>query len=167
MIVSNASPLMYLSKLNKLNLMKELFKEIIIPKEVYDEVVVEGKKARFLDAYKVEKAVEDGWIKVKEVDIEKEFDEFSSEIDIGEIAVICLAKKMKPSLVLIDDASARTIAESLGFNVKGTLYVLLKAYKNKLITKGEVKDLVNRIVFSGFRISQEIYIQFLDELDKS
>ena len=166
MIISNASPLMYLSKLNKLSLVKNLFKEIVIPKEVYDEVVVNGKKGRFLDAYKVEKAINESWIKIKEIEIEKEFEEFSSEIDIGEIAVICLAKKIKPYLVLIDDASARTIAENLGFNVKGTLYVLIKSYKNNLITKKELKNTINELMILGFRISHEFYIQLLDELDK-
>lgn len=167
MIISNASPLMYLSKLNKLNLLRGLFKEIIIPKEVYNEVVTRGKEAGFLDAYKVEKAIEEGWLKIKEAKIEDELEEFAPEIDMGEIAVICLSKKLKPSLVLIDDASARTIAESQGFNVKGTVYVLIKAYKNNLITKKEAKNLINHLVIIGFRISHEFYIQLLEELEKA
>ncbi len=165
MIISNTSPLIYLGKIKKLQLLKKLFNEISIPKQVYDEII-KGKEEKFLDALIIEKAAGDGWIKVKDVEIDEEVEKFSSELDFGEVAVISLAKKLKPSLVLIDDASARTIAESFGFNVKGTLYVLLRAYRGKLVNKNEVKDLVNRIVFAGFRISQEIYIQFLDELDK-
>ena len=166
MILSNASPLIHLSKINKLVILKSLFNEITIPKEVYDEVITAGKEEKFLDALKVEKAVKEGWIKVRDNKINRDIKEFTTEIDSGEIALISLAINLKPQLMLIDDASARTIAESLGFNVKGTLYVLLKAYKKGLLKKDETKKIVNTLILSGFRISQEIYIRFLDELEK-
>ena len=167
MILSNSSPLIYLAKLGKLDILKTLFKEIIIPKEVYEEVVIKGKEEKFFDALKVENSVQEGWLKVKETTINKEIETLAPEIDLGEIALISLAKKLKPSLILIDDASARAIAESFGFNVKGTLYILLTAYKKKIIDKNEIKELINRLIVSGFRISQELYINLLGELEKS
>lgn len=166
MIISNSTPLIYLAKIGKLNLLKTLFKEIIIPKEVYEEVVVEGKNKKYFDALRIEKAVKEGWIKVKKIVLDNEVKSLAPEIEIGEVSLISLAKKLKPNLILIDDASARTITESFGFKVKGTLYVLLRAYKKKLINKKEVKDLINKLIFSGFRISQEIYIQVLSEIGK-
>lgn len=166
MIISNAGPLIYLAKLGKLNLLQRLFKDVIISKEVYEEVV-KGKEEKFFDALIIKKSIEEGWIKVKESKADKKISQFAPEIDQGEISTINLAKKFKPSLVLIDDASGRAIAESFGLNVKGTLYVLLRAYRKKLINKKEAKDSVNKLVFSGFRISQEVYIKVLEELDKS
>lgn len=166
MIVSNTSPLIYLAKIGKLELLKSLFKEIIIPRQVYDEIM-KGKEENYLDALFIESAVKDGWIIINETIIEKEFKNFSRELDLGELALLSLSIKLKPSLILIDDASARMIAESKGFNAKGTLYVLLKAYKEKIISKQEIKKCVNELVFSGFRISQEIYLKFLEEIDKS
>lgn len=167
MILSNSSPLIYLAKLGKLGILKELFKEIIIPKEVYEEVVIKGKEEKFFDALKVENSVKEGWLKVREVVIDKEIEILAPEIDLGEIELISLARKLNPHLILIDDASARTIAESFGFNVKGTLYILLTAYKKKIIDKTEIRDLINRIIVSGFRISQELYIRLMEELEKS
>ena len=158
---------MYLTKINKLNLLRELFKDIFIPKEVYEEVVIRGKEGNFLDALKVEKAVKDGWIKVNgTIILDKDLEKFASDIDLGEIAVINLAKKFKADLILIDDASARVIAESLGFKVKGTLYVLLQSYRNKILSKNETKDLLKLLVLEGFRISSELYVQILDALEK-
>ena len=167
MIVSNSSPLMYLTKINKLDLLNNLFKQIVIPKEVYEEVVVRGKEGNFLDALKVEKEIKDGWIIVNEtILVDKDVEKFSSWIDFGEIAVINLAKKSKADLILIDDSSARVIAESFGFKVKGTLYVLLTAYRNKIISKNEIKYLIKLLVSEGFRISTEFYAQILDEIEK-
>lgn len=166
MIVSNSGPLMYLTRISKLNLLKEIFKEIIIPKEIYEEVVVIGKEGHFLDAWKIEEAINQGWIKVQENIIDKELEKLFSQIDLGEIAVISLARKLKPDLVLIDDAFARFIAESFGFKVKGTIHVLLKAYSNKIIDKEEVKSLLRLLISEGFRMSSEFYAQVLDEIEK-
>lgn len=166
MIISNSCPLIYLTKINKLDLLKILFKEISIPKEVYEEVVVKGLEGNFLDALKVKNSIKENWIKVENIKITKEMSEFISEIDIGEISVINLARNIKPKLLLIDDASARAIAESFGFEVKGTLYILLKAYKHKLMTKDEIKLSLKDLVSNGFRISSELYVQILDSIEK-
>ncbi len=39
-VISNASPLIALSQIERLNLLKEIWSEIIIPKAVYNEVVL-------------------------------------------------------------------------------------------------------------------------------
>ena len=41
-IVSNATPLIYLAKADKLMLLKTIVKEVFIPETVFREVVVEG-----------------------------------------------------------------------------------------------------------------------------
>ena len=57
MIVSNSTILIYLSKIDKLFLLKELFKTVFIPQEVKKEVIDQGKKHNHIDAMGVEKAV--------------------------------------------------------------------------------------------------------------
>ena len=60
-IVSNSSPLIFLSAAGFLDLLKEEFKEIIIPRGVYEEVVVKGKGKKGSDDIKNAE-----WITVKE-----------------------------------------------------------------------------------------------------
>jgi predicted nucleic acid-binding protein len=76
-----------------------------------------------------------------------------------------LARGVKADLVLMDDASARSISESFGLNTKGTIYVLLKAYRKKLITKEEVGGLIDKLLFVGFRLSPELYSRILRRLN--
>ena len=49
--------------------------------------------------------------------------------------MLSLAKRLQASIVLIEDASARFVAEALGFNSKGTIYVILKAVAADIIPK--------------------------------
>jgi len=60
--ISNASPLIALSNIGQVELLKKLFQKIIIPKAVYQEVVKEGKGKP--GAVEVKKAV-NKWIEVK------------------------------------------------------------------------------------------------------
>ncbi|MFO7792722.1 MAG: hypothetical protein ACQESD_05875 [Thermoplasmatota archaeon] len=61
-VVSNSSPLIHLSKIGLLDILNELFNEIIVPEAVYDECVVEGGGRK--DAESIEKAE---WIKTKPI----------------------------------------------------------------------------------------------------
>ena len=134
---------------------------MLIPKSVYKEVVVEGKKKGFIDAEIVERAVKDGWIRVVDVQTEIEFD----EIERGEAEAIELAQKESLEL-LVDDSTARTIASSLGVKPIGTLRVLCLAVKNGLISKDNAKKILNLMIKEGFRLSIEVYSRFLEELEK-
>jgi len=164
-VISNASPLIYLAKVNRLHLLKDLFEKIIIPMEVYDEVVTRGLKDSFSDARIVENAVKNGWIEVVKLSESIRKNEINFKgLDYGEIAVLKLAGTYSNSLVLIDDASARKIAESLGYNVKGTLYVILLAVRKKIISKKIAHEIINRLISSGFRISIELYLKVIESL---
>ena len=53
-IVTNASPLIFLAKIDKLELLIELFEEVIIPVQVFAEVVTKGKEKGMDDAFLIE-----------------------------------------------------------------------------------------------------------------
>ena len=163
-VVSNSSPLIYLSKLGKLELLRKLFREILIPKEVFNEVVSRGKEGKFSEVLVIEDAVNQGWLKMKGTKVDRRLLKFAPELDLGEAEVISLAKEIKADLVLMDDASARSISESFGLNTKGTIYVLLKARKSELITEEEVKTLLDKLVLTGFRLSSDVYSRVLKGL---
>lgn len=163
MIISNATPLIYLAKLGKIEILKKIFKKIVIPKKVYEEIV-KGKEQGFTDSLIIERAIKGKWIEVRQVKEQEDLLKFSPELDIGEVAVLSLALKSKPHLILIDDASARAVAESFGFNVKGTIYILLRAYKKKILKKSEIKELIEKLISLGFRISSELYAGLIDKL---
>jgi predicted nucleic acid-binding protein len=142
----------------------DLFKEVTIPREVFREVVERGEREKFSEVLVIEDAMKEGWIKTVKVTLDRRLVKFAPELDRGEVEVISLAKRMGADLVLMDDASARSVAESFGLKTKGTIYVLLKAYKSGLIQRDEVEELLNKLLLIGFRISPELYSRLLREL---
>ncbi len=165
-VISNATPLIYLAKSGSLKLLKKLFDSILIPKEVYEEVVVKGKEEGFSDALVVEEQIEKGWISIEDLGSDEKLVEHATELDKGETAVIKLAREKDGPLLLIDDAAARQIAKSFGLEVKGTLYVILRAYKEGYLTKDQSRDILDEIISVGFRISSEQYSYLLRRLEK-
>ncbi len=156
MIVSNSTVLIYLAKIGKLNLLKELFGEVLIPAEVFTEVVMRGKEQQQPDAFIVESAVEEGWIHVKNIEIIGKLKEFG--IDPGEAQAISLAKSLDAP-ILLDQTHARIAAKGLGLKPRGTIFVLLAALRKKFLTYEEYQDSLEELVKAGFRMSDEIYLE--------
>jgi predicted nucleic acid-binding protein len=156
MIVSNSTVLIYLAKIGKIGLLKKLFKKILIPTEVFNEVVIKGKELQHFDALIVEKAVEEGWIEVKDITANDELESFG--IDPGEAQAISLAKTLGVP-VLLDQTHARIAARALGLKPRGTIFVLAAAMRKKLLTYEEYLDSLEGLVKAGFRMSEEVYLE--------
>ena len=156
MIVSNSTVLIYLAKIGKLNLLKELFRDVLIPAEVFNEVVIQGKEHQHPDAFIVESVIEEGWIYIKDIEAFVELEDFG--IDLGEAQAISLAKSLGVP-VLLDQTHARNAAKAFGLRPRGTIFVLLAALKKKLLTSDDYQDSLEDLVKAGFRMSDVVYLE--------
>jgi len=153
-VVSNVTPLIYLAKANQLGLLQAMVKQVFIPEAVYQEVVIEGKRLGEKDAYRVERAITQGWIMVQDVKVV-----YPVEISIhpGEVEVISLAKEKGIEVVLMDDAKARAASEIAGLRPIGTLWLILKAVKNQILNFDEFLS-TSRILSNLDSISKKKFI---------
>jgi len=154
-IVSNATPLIYLAKIGKIDLLRKVFGEVFIPEQVKIEVVDKGKQLREKDAYLIEKAIEEGWLKVSKTKILKS----PIKLESGETAVLSLAKKLGLKEVLMDEISARTAARLLKLTPRGTIFVLLKALEKKEMNLNEFLEVLRELANHGFRLKEEVYLE--------
>lgn len=165
-VVLNASPLIYLGKKRKINLLRLVFEKVLVPVEVEEEIM---KLDEGPEAMQLRDAIQEGWIEVERPseNKKKQIAKLFGEIDEGEAAVIALAVEGHGEDVIIDDAEARTAAEYFELKVHGTLYVILEAYKRNVFkSKAEVINMVNNMLRKGFYLSSEVYAGFLFLLDK-
>ncbi|ADC65074.1 conserved hypothetical protein [Ferroglobus placidus DSM 10642] len=141
--VSNAGPLIHLAKIGRIDLLKEIFGEIIVPKTVKVEVIDRGKEKGNPDAFLIEST---DWIKI--VDDPKDANELAKKVGIhhGEACAILLAKSLNVP-VLLDDSDARKFALGLGLEVVGSVGIIIKAVRLELISKeeglGDLEKLAN------------------------
>lgn len=170
MPVSNASPLIYLARLTKLNLLKEIYGQVQIPPEVKMETIDRGKVKGYSDAYVIEEALTDGWLTTNELTNENtKKSEALAEmtgIDIGEAQAILLTKQKNEKEVIIDQSNAREVAKNLGLNPRGTIFIILTALKRKLITKDTAKQILSKLIEVNFYISASIYRDTLKTIEK-
>lgn len=144
-VVCDAGPLIALAKLNHLGLLFESYEEILMPEEVYDEVVTNGIKLGMPDAYEVRTLVNRKIFKVEKIKDSMLSLEERQSIDIGEAKVISLAIREKADMVLIDDLHARKVARIKGLRIKGTLGLLVDSYRKDLITFRQLEVLIEEI----------------------
>ncbi len=161
-IVSNASPLIALSAIGKLELLHELYDTIFIPRAVYDEVTVHGQHKQRVIIDDSEKS----WLKVKPVQNKVIVDTLKIQLDAGEAEAIALALEEKVDLILIDERIGRRMAQSLGLMVLGTLGILTQAKQKNLIPtlKPILADLIAK---AGFYITPKLITQILSTVGET
>ncbi len=153
-VVSNAGPLIALSKLSILPVLKQLYGVVQIPSAVYDEVVIRGLETSQPDAQAVQLAIARNELIVSTVeDTDLSEDYRALPLGKGEKQAIYLGLREKADCVLLDDLQAREEAQRLNLNAKGTLGVIVEAYRQNLLTLKEVE-----IVFQVIEEQDDIWI---------
>jgi hypothetical protein len=153
-VVINSSPLISLSLVGQLELLLKLYDEVIVPKSVYNEVVVKGKGKTGSDELESINR-----FTVQEANNKALLDTVMLELDEGEAEVIALAKEKGMQNVIIDEFAGRQYASLLGLNVTGTLGLLIIGKKLGFIQ--EVKPLMDIMLKNNRYINRELYVSVL------
>ena len=150
-IVSDTGPIIGLAKIEKLDLLKILGKEIIIPPYVYKELF--GKIGP--EAANIEDALRE-FIRVMPINLlEAPRERGLIELDEGERQAILLARSLgEGTLLLMDDYAGRKAARDLKIGVTGLVGLLLLAKERGLVEK--VTPLIERIRGTGYWLSDEV-----------
>ena len=142
-VVADSSVLIGLVRIARLGLLRKLYRGVLIPQSVNDEVVVEGKRLHKAGVQEIETAIKAGWIKVvslaeKQANVAVTY-RARGGIGTGEAEAIALAKSRRLPVIL-DDRYARELANAVGLEFQGTGAVLLEAYLKRLLTKKEFME---------------------------
>lgn len=154
-VVSDTSPITNLMTIGKLELLKEVFNELIIPEGVYQELIRLPGQKKIID--------QSNWISkesVKDVQLVKNL---RKTLDQGEAESVVLAKELGSDYLLIDEKKGRKIAKSYGVTVTGLLGILKRAKSKGIITKVRpvLDELMNK---AGFWIHPKLYQEILKDV---
>lgn len=144
-VIADSTCLIGLSKIGKLDILRQLFGSVIIPSAVYHEVVVRGTGR--LGAEEVENAP---WIETREVRNKLAVTAFKLlMLGTGEAEAIALASEDKADFIILDDWKARQVALELSLPVIGTVAVLTKAMEKGFIEA--LPPILEELRKAGFR----------------
>lgn len=119
-VVSDTTPLRYLTLLGRVDLLHRLFQDVHCP----DVVLRECNHPQAPRDLRTWAANLPGWVVVEEV---REIDPGLGFLDDGEAAALTLGRRLSADLLLIDERDGRRCAKALGFAVAGTLNILAQA----------------------------------------
>ncbi len=142
LVIADTSCLILLGKIDELQILPALYKNIYTTQAVADEF---GS------------ALPD-WIVIRNPNA---VPSFGIKIDKGEATAIALAIETKDATLIIDDIKGRKIAERLKLKYTGTIGVLKRAKQEGLIVS--LKDILNKVQQTNFRVSQKIIDDSLRE----
>ena len=155
-VIVNSTPIILLSNINQLELLKQLYETITIPQAVYDEVTAKPDSA----CQNLKNHFD--WIKVEKIRNQIQKKMYEAKLHDGEVEVMILAQEEpKADLVILDDNSAKKTAKFLELSVTGTLGVLVKAKQLNYIEK--VKPLMDALIANGFFVTQNVYSMVLEQ----
>ena len=127
--ISNSGPLIHLSQIGKFKLLY-MFPKIYIPKMVYEEVNIKGKPGEM----ELKSAKNVQVCRVFNEDIKNIREKIKNfRLDRGELEALSLCNKLKKSVFLTDDLDAREAGKNLGLDVHGSVGIVVRAYRKKLI----------------------------------
>ena len=147
-VLSDASPLIGLALVDGLPWLGVLFGSVLVPQEVWGEVVGRG----FSEEASLHSAQAAGWLEVAQP---APLHPPLPDLDEGEAACIRLALAGQgPALLLMDERAGRAVAQGFGLQVAGTAAVIGMAKVRGLIPAA--KPVLERLHLSDFRIAAEV-----------
>lgn len=155
--VTNATTLILLAKINRLDLLR-IIKVIRTTPKIRQEVL-EGKGITEREKLGLEKIFSGGIV-------EKPTIILPLDIGSGERSALSLCKEKNINLFLSDDKKARKAANILQIQSLGTIGIILKNLQEKKITKQEAKQILNLLITHSYYITTDLYIKTIELIEK-
>lgn len=158
-IVFNSSPLIFLSRLDFLDLFLETEAKFLLPKSVKEEISAKQDKS----SSDINRLISENKLLVQEVQLVSLAHRLNERLGIGESEAIALAVELQSDYIILDDFAARREAIRLGLNVKGTLAVIRKLQIEGKISISDLDRLYQNPREVNFRVKREIFDRIFED----
>lgn len=158
LIISNTTPIINFAEIGRLDLLDELFGNVIVPQAVVDELL--AKRRLFPLAANA----------TASLNVVSPLDRllvrgFQSVVHAGEAECLALAMENPGSLLILDDLQARAMASANGLPFTGTMGLLAEAKARGFVDA--VAPLIQELrVSARFWISSELERRILKDADE-
>lgn len=160
-VISDTSPVLNLARIGRLELLPLLYKQVLIPSAVFDELTASKR-----DLPPAIDFASESWLIVASANDRPRVQEFRKNLDPGEAEAIVLAIEHRADLLLVDERRARRTATAAGVTVTGLLGVVAGAKRAGLIDLA--KPVIDELIQTArFWIGPDLYAEVLAELGEA
>ena len=157
-IVSDTSPVSNLLLIGRLELLRDLYQSVIVPKSVDEEIRLLNQFGK--DISKYENA---DWINVLTPKDQAKTNFFKNILDPGEAEALAIALEVNCDLLLIDERIGTKVAHENGLKTLGLVGVLVKAKEEKLIP--HIRPILEELrLTAGFWLADKFIDRVLSEV---
>lgn len=153
-VVPNTSPLIFLSKIDRLSILNQIYTKIIVPQSVVNELSVKPEEKNPL-----QNLLKRGNFLQKTAS-RKYIQKISPDLGAGERETLALGLETNADLVIIDELQGRNVARDHNLSFTGTIGVLIEAHEREIIPS--VQKELDRLIESGMWIDETFYNTILE-----
>lgn len=154
--ISNTSPLIVLAKSSYLKILQKIFKRVIIPDAVFNEIF----RKKDIASGKIRELINLGFIQREKVKNKELVDFINTDIGLGEAEAIVLSLQLNSEYILLDDYKARIYAEERSLNVIGTLG-LIKIFQDCNFISEDAEVIYKRLASANFWIKKDLFFKVI------
>lgn len=158
--VVNASPLVFLAKLDRLGALR-IFAPVTTTQAVVREVE-EGLARGHPEILAVRQAVDAGRLKVRRV---SESPIPGLALGAGEITVLRFASRVAGTVAIVDDLAAIRAARRNGIRVLSTPFLLLESVGQGLTEARDFRIAMDQLLAEGYHLSPRLYVELLERAE--
>ena len=152
-VISDTTAVTYLYQIGRLDLLRELYGDVVVPQAVADELAIAHPD---LLAAPVAQFIT---VRRKRPRIYGSIARSYAGLHRGELEAIALSLSEPTQVLIVDEAAARAVAVGLSIPITGTLGMLRAAKQAGLIRY--VRPLVTDLLAAGFRAAPQLITGFL------
>ena len=163
-VVCDAGPVIHLDELGCLDLFKD-FQEVLLPNTVWKEI----------DQYRPSALIKADLPFLKRAGEAPPIEPLLTlckvfSLDAGEIEALAIMEQRPRAMFLTDDAAARLVAIQMGFNVHGTIGILIRSIRRGQMSPKEVLGILKDIplkstLYIRHSLLQEIQLKIKSEFN--
>lgn len=157
-VVADTSPLNYLIRLGRSDILQEIYGRVLVP----HAVLIEMQHAEAPSEVRAWASAPPVWLEERQV---QQIDEsLDTELGTGECEAISLALEVEADILLIDERAGRQEAQARHIEVAGTLAVLLQA---SMRGHFDFPEAIKQLRLYGFRASRAVEAAMLARYEQA
>lgn len=166
MWVFDATPLIYLAKVDRLTLVQQLEVSCVLPERVHEAVVATGLEAGYPDARRIERSVDAGQFDVVAVETTPLLSRLRTNDSLSDADVAVLAyADAHDGVAVMDETYGRDVAAAEGITTRGTAYLVLTLAKQGAISVDDARTVIDAMIDEGWYCAPDLYAKIVRKLD--